>query len=493
MRNRMNNTFQNGIAKLQGPSPKEVWMAKGHQPVTDDADMAAGKEAPDMKLYKVQHPQHHHHHHNNSQHHHHHNPNYHLGYGSETDLLSVADADSSGSDSDSDPDELMEKSLVVFGRDLSNFSRAQQFITCAAGVFGFSLLYGFLQELISVQLCNRKLGLFQATAQFGGYTIWAFMMRNISHKKKQKPMFHKSQVPFQHYIGLSLLRALDLGCTNLAMQYMNYPAKTLMKSSRVVFTMLFGVIFKKRSYRLADYLVVLLMVLGLAIFMHADANSSAVFSPVGIIMLLVSLLCDGAISNMSEIIMTRYDVSQDEFIFNLYSIAFLAISGAAFVQGDLQSGLSFLTKTGTYQMDTDSPDSHKTWTSLQKIIVFLIFSTTGFLSSSCSTAITKHFGALTMSITSTARKATTLFLSFALFNNACTVEHIFGVILFIISLVAKSLRASKYGHHHKKQPLSNQLQHQIDLQQPPSNSFLLHSKQVSRRLPHSTNTVSDIV
>jgi hypothetical protein len=38
-----------------------------------------------------------------------------------------------------------------------------------------------------------------------------------------------------------------------------------------------------------DYLIVVCMVLGLAIFMHADANSSAVFQPAGVIMLVRSL------------------------------------------------------------------------------------------------------------------------------------------------------------------------------------------------------------
>ena len=64
----------------------------------------------------------------------------------------------------------------------------------------------------------------------------------------------------------------------------------------------------------------------------------------------------------------------------------------------------------------------------------------GFFGSSCSAAITKNFGALTMSITSTARKATTLFLSFMFFDNNCTLEHLAGIVVFISALTAKSLR-----------------------------------------------------
>lgn len=96
------------------------------------------------------------------------------------------------------------------------------------------------------------------------------------------------------------------------MQYINYPAKTLMKSSRVVFTMLFGVLIQRKVYKTADYTIVVAMVIGLAMFMHADATSSAIFHHMGVVMLTVSLVCDGAISNMSETIMTQFGVGQDE-------------------------------------------------------------------------------------------------------------------------------------------------------------------------------------
>lgn len=111
------------------------------------------------------------------------------------------------------------------------------------------------------------------------------MSNNASLYKK----FSAKHVPFLLYLGLSILRAIDLGMTNMAMQFVNYPAKTLMKSSRVVFTMMFGVLISRKRYRMIDYIIVVLMVSGLAIFMHADANSSAVFNSMGIIMLVSSV------------------------------------------------------------------------------------------------------------------------------------------------------------------------------------------------------------
>lgn len=394
--------------------------------------------------------------------------------------------------------------ILVLGIDISHLSRKKQFIYCAGGVFFFSLLYGFLQELISVTLCCRQLGLFLAVAQFSGYTFWSYLLREYVNEKQARhrrrsmrmnadgsgsnaleldggaygesssakcsrngPSIVRSilrrggrspnpekkgpqgkgsiPVPIATYLGLSILRAIDLGATNLAMQYVNYPAKTLMKSARVVFTMLFGVIVAKRRYQLGDYAVVMIMVAGLALFMHADANSSAIFQPFGIMLLVLSLTCDGAISNVSENLMNQFGVGQDEFIFRLYSIATLAILVAATFKGDVTEGARFLFLPGTY--DEINNGEEPTWSVAGKIFVMVLFSTMGFFGSSCSAAITKHFGALTMSITSTARKATTLFLSFAFFNNVCTLEHIGGIVLFITALIMKSLRASRKGRH----------------------------------------------
>ena len=296
-------------------------------------------------------------------------------------VLNLPTLDSKGEGGGKGADTDHREQILVLGIDISHLSRKKQFIYCAGGVFFFSLLYGFLQELISVTLCCRQLGLFLAVAQFSGYTFWSYLLREYvneklaRHRRRSMRMngdgggnhaleldggahgespsakcwrngssivrsiFRRGgkspsagkkgpqgkgtiPVPIATYLGLSILRAIDLGATNLAMQY-----------ARVVFTMLFGVIVAKRRYQLGDYAVVMIMVAGLALFMHADANSSAVFQPFGIMLLVLSLSCDGAISNVSENLMNQFGVGQDEFIFRLYIIATLAILAAATFKG----------------------------------------------------------------------------------------------------------------------------------------------------------------
>jgi hypothetical protein len=199
-------------------------------------------------------------------------------------------------------EDLISEPVLVLGFDISHLSRSGQFLICASGVFFFSLLYGYLQELLSVQLCSRKLGLFLAVVQFSGYTGLAYVLRTYVYRSQNhrqmtpksgnttssSDLASKLVVPFSLYLGLSLLRAVDLAMTNLAMQFINYPAKTLMKSSRVVFTMVFGVFITHKKYNWMDCIIVLCMVVGLVIFMHADATSSAIFEPIGVVMLVRS-------------------------------------------------------------------------------------------------------------------------------------------------------------------------------------------------------------
>jgi hypothetical protein len=164
----------------------------------------------------------------------------------------------------------------------------------------------------------------------------------------------------------------------------------------------------------------------------------------------VSLLCDGAIVNMSENIMNQYGVGQDEFIFRMYSIALIAITAAATAKGDLADGIAWMLQPGTLaEQQSNVPLDERTWSVGGKIATMILFQTMGFFGSSCSAAITKNFGALTMSITSTARKATTLFLSFFLFDNECTTEHVIGIVVFISALTAKSLRREGKSHREK--------------------------------------------
>lgn len=341
-----------------------------------------------------------------------------------------------------------EKSGVpLFGYDMSHLNQRIQFSAFCLGLFVFTIIYGCLQELITVKILNRHLGLFLTTAQFAGYAFWSFILSLIDRKSSsQDGTMFSARVPAHVYIRLALLRAVDVGMTNVSMQYLNYPARVLIKSSRVAFTMVTGTMFGKR-YSLLEYFIVCTMVCGLVIFLHADARS-AVFHPIGVAILVISLICDGVINNWSEATMSKYRVGHNEFLLHLYSIAFLSMTTFTYFNGELLTGIHFLSVPGTY---SEARAGHPSGcTPFFKVMALVLLTTTGLFGSSCAAGITKYFGALAMSITSTARKAVTLFLSFMLFHNTCNTEHIVGMIIFLSSLCTKSFMLIHKDRTHAK-------------------------------------------
>ena len=73
----------------------------------------------------------------------------------------------------------MHDPLILFGLDLSSQPPSVQFFLCACGVFAFTIVYGYLQELLAVHIAGRKFGLFLASCQFAGYAFWSFVLTRI--------------------------------------------------------------------------------------------------------------------------------------------------------------------------------------------------------------------------------------------------------------------------------------------------------------------------
>jgi len=147
--------------------------------------------------------------------------------------------------------------------------------------------------------------------------------------------------------------------------------------------------------------------------------------------------------------MRKYDLGQDEFLFNLYYISFIITLVASYFSGDLSSGLKFLFQPGTFD-EIENNSSTFTFSSSSKITAFMLLASAAYFGSSCAAGITKHFGAFVMSITGTTRKSFTLFFSFFVYQNECTSEHITGIVVFFVGILIKS-----FNGKFKSQNISN--------------------------------------
>ena len=162
--------------------------------------------------------------------------------------------------------------------------------------------------------------------------------------------------------------------------------------------------------------------------------------------------------------MKKYRISQDHYQSSIYTVAFILVFIATVVKGELIPGFQkmFLhhgtvteideNKIGLYHHHRDYP----TYTRNVKCLLIVLFTFTGLFGSSCAGAITKHWGALRMSVTSTVRKAGTLFLSMAApgFHNKCTPEHFMGICIFISALFVKSLQKNGNRSHESRMTIN---------------------------------------
>ena len=78
---------------------------------------------------------------------------------------------------------------------------------------------------------------------------------------------------------------------------------------------------------------------------------------------------------------------------------------------------------------------------IKALMAVTLFASAGYLGVSCVAALTKRFGALHSAITTTARKALTLMLSFIVFpNKPFSVQHLIGAAVFVFGLVVSEKR-----------------------------------------------------
>ena len=85
-----------------------------------------------------------------------------------------------------------------------------------------------------------------------------------------------------------------------------------------------------------------MLVLGLVIFMVADANKSPDFNPIGVALILTSLVVDAAISNLQEYIFTTYNTDEEELVFTSYAGGSLVLFLLCMATGDMTDGLNYL-------------------------------------------------------------------------------------------------------------------------------------------------------
>mmetsp|Transcript_58689 Transcript_58689/g.187163 ORF Transcript_58689/g.187163 Transcript_58689/m.187163 type:complete len:271 (+) Transcript_58689:1336-2148(+) len=180
---------------------------------------------------------------------------------------------------------------VLFGKELK-MSRSAQFILLVGGSLVSAITFATLQE-----------GVFLIEGfRFGGWmTLWttiSYALCGLCECVLTKDTVRKGKL--SDYFILSCLTVTGMYLTNWALQYLNYATRVLFKSSKVLPTMIFGMLLQGRRYNAYEYCSAVVLIAGISLFTMGDKEGMPSFHVFGVLLITGGLCADAATSNFEE-------------------------------------------------------------------------------------------------------------------------------------------------------------------------------------------------
>ncbi|XP_065838978.1 solute carrier family 35 member B1-like [Oscarella lobularis] len=312
-------------------------------------------------------------------------------------------------------------------------SDRSKLLICFSGIFFSYLAFGVFQEKItrgSYGDDDKKekfaffffLVFFQcvANAIVAKIALWAGAGSRGGSGSDRTP------TRFYAICALSYMGAML--ASNSSLKYVSYPTQVLGKSCKPIPVMLLGVVFLRKHYPLAKYLVVLLIVSGVALFLYKDRghahNEPTEGFGWGEVLLFVSLFLDG-LTGVFQDKLRSYHAGSFDMMLNLNLWSILILLPVLVVTGQGLVALLFISRHSDI---------------LYHLLAF------GFLSALGQIFIfqtIQSFGPLTCSVITTTRKFFTILCSVVWFGNHLLGRQWFGVFLVFLGLTVENLGKSR--------------------------------------------------
>ncbi|KAJ0398330.1 hypothetical protein P43SY_000775 [Pythium insidiosum] len=223
----------------------------------------------------------------------------------------------------------------------STGSSISNLLVCIGGIYVCYLSYGIFQEKIFTYRTpdgdKFTATLFMLFVQCVMNALVAYSATFIWRPDRPTMPLAPFAIPSSAYLGAML-------CSNEALKHVSYPTQALGKSCKMIPVMLMGVLIRRKKYTLRDYICVLLITTGIAVFQLGKASSkhaSKENSSYGLLLLFTSLTLDGISGPKQEEISQslRPTVHQQMFYTNLWAV--LYTGAGALVTGQAFSGFQF--------------------------------------------------------------------------------------------------------------------------------------------------------
>lgn len=321
----------------------------------------------------------------------------------------------------------------------SDLAQAAWFLTCSGSIITFYIAYGFAHE----RIVKKDYGT-DSTPERWTYNHVLLMMQIIGNLVVGLAVWSmsglkRSPAPAVAFIPSSITYVFAMVFTGISLSYLSYPTQVLAKSCKPIPVIMMGMLFGKK-FGWHKFVSVAFIIIGICTFMYKPSTAGQDSKPTsyyGWLFITMSLLMDGFTGPNQEWVMKTYGSAAQEFqIFNnfwggLATLGVLAWSGEATdAWGFIQRNPDIVPWMGMFIFAS----------ALGQVFIFLTI---------------KHFGSLTLSVTTTTRKFFTFLLSAVWFGHTFSTSQWTGTGIIFLGLgldICLSHRAKQQAKQHKQIP-----------------------------------------
>ncbi|XP_049885357.1 solute carrier family 35 member B1 homolog [Pectinophora gossypiella] len=222
-----------------------------------------------------------------------------------------------------------------------------------------------------------------------------------------------------YYFSSAMTYLLAMVCSNMALQWINYPTQVVGKAAKPIPVMILGVLIGRKSYPFKKYLFVLLIVTGVVLFMFKDSkkggNDSQYFG-IGEVLLVLSLTMDGLTGAVQERIKSESSPTAYSMMLNTNWWSSVILTIGVVLSGEIYRFTTFVAQ-------------------YPEILVYIVaLALTGALGQLFIFFMVAEFGPLPCSVVTTTRKFFTVLASVVIFGNVLLARQWFGAVLVFTGL-----------------------------------------------------------
>ncbi|KAM3568537.1 hypothetical protein VYU27_009337, partial [Nannochloropsis oceanica] len=212
-----------------------------------------------------------------------------------------------------------------------------------------------------------------------------------------------------------------------ALDYINYPTKVVFRSCKLIPTMVIAGVMNKKTFTGIEYMAALAVCLGLIFFAFADVQVAPAFSPWGITLVSLSVVCDAILPNL-QVRLFEAGSSRLEVTFYSNIMTLVLMSFSTLLSGDLLGALAYARSNQT------------------AAVYLVMYTLLAYLAISLHMTMVQSFGSVAAVLVGNSRKTMTICLSFLLFPKPFSPLYVWGGMLVLGGLTGSAyMKAREKG------------------------------------------------